>query len=33
MEFAIGFACGMTAAFILLGALVYRIYVLFRYGP
>lgn len=33
MEFAIGFACGMTATLIVLGALVYRIYVLFRYGP
>lgn len=33
MEFAIGFACGVTATLFCLSVLMYRIYVLFRYGP
>lgn len=33
MSFALGFGCGVVATLIVLGALVCRIYVVFRYGP
>ena len=33
MDFALGFGCGVAVTLSVLGALAYRLYVLFRYGP
>lgn len=33
MDFALGFGCGVAVTLLALGALVYRLYILFRYGP
>jgi len=32
MEFALGFFCGVIITLLLLGALAYRLYVMFKHG-
>ncbi len=33
MDFFMGFTCGVAVTLFALSALVYRLYILFRYGP